>query len=209
MRRTGAGIAVAAVAGLLAAACGTSKPAVFHPAGAEAATAPSSSAPGSASRVAGLLFPPGYTVDFSTPLPASASKRSVIRALEDQQAAFRYALYVKAGDDQYLRRTEANAAPTFEAIASRVRSGHIGERGVIRYSAITLSGPIYSFPSGSGAAGSFCLYTGDARDFDTRTGKTVPAVIPGGSYQFAMHKDPGGTWEVAHVQKGIASSCSQ
>ena len=206
MRRAGTGIAVATVAVLSAAACGTSKPGVFHPAGVGATATPSSA---SSSRVAGFQFPPGYTVEFTTQMPGSASQRNVVKALEDQQAAFRYALYVKAGDNRYLRWTEANIAPTFESMASRVRTHHIAERGVIQYSDITLSSPIYKFPSGSGTGGSFCLQAGSARDYDTRSGKTVSAVIPSGLYQFAMHKDPGGTWKVAQLRKGSASTCSQ
>lgn len=192
---------------LLAAACGSAKPGVFHPAGTAGTASPAGSASASASRIAGFLFPPGYSLAFSTQMPASASARSVVQALEKQQAAVRYALFVKAADDEYLRLTEPPATQFFQAMAGRVRSGHIGERGVITYSGITLSGPIYKFPSGSGAGGTFCLDAGSARDFNTRTGKTVSPVMPGGSYQFNMHKDPGGAWKVAQVQKGSASSC--
>lgn len=146
--------------------------------------------------MAGITFPADFTVRFSTPLPADASKRAVIEAFEKQQAGFVYTLYVKHSDKRYLQWTEVNAAPVFGPMVNKAQSGG---SGVIQYSDIQVTGKIYTFPAGSGAGGTFCL--------DTNSVQGVTPIMPGGPYQFFMHKDPGGTWKVSSMQKGGASSC--
>lgn len=194
---------------LLAAACGSSpSSSTFQPGGGLATPGSSSSAASTSSTsVFGFTFPAGYTVQF-TAEPASARNRAVINALEEQQAAFRYSLYVKHRDGRYLQWTAAESASSFQQVVQMARAGHWAESGTVQYTNIKLITPIYSFPSGSGTSGTFCVAAAGVRDYSATSGKEIPAIMPAGPYQFSMHKDPGGGWKVAAVQKGEASSCA-
>jgi hypothetical protein len=203
-------VAVIGAATLALSACSTAgSVSSFVPGGEAAAnTRATATANGSAAASAfGFTFPAGYSVQFGAVPGASSADQAVVQVLEQQQAGFRYALYVDHGSSRYLQWTEANAAPLFRAAVSQARSHNDTESGVVQYSSIQITNPIYSFASGSGTSGTFCLIVSGARDYNSKTSKSVSPVMPAGLYQFSMHKDPGGSWEVAGVQKG-GSSCS-
>jgi hypothetical protein len=201
------GIAVTVIAALAVVSCSSSNSSTFQPTGSMSPAGPPSASEASTSNVGGFNFPAGFTVQFNTAPPSGASEQSVIQALEDQQAGLVYTLYVEPGDTRYLEWTESNTAAAFEDMVHTAQTSHASARGVIQYSDIELTSSIYTFPSGSGTSGTFCLDTSGAHSYNTRTGKAVSPVIPGGFYTFSMHKDPGGTWKVASLQKGGASSC--
>lgn len=167
---------------------------------------PASAPSGATTKVAGVTFPGGFTVRFTTPLPSDSAKRAVVQALESQQAGLQYALYVKQGDKRYIQWTEGGAG-AFGSLVTAAKSGHLAGRGVITYSDIKITTAIYSFPAGSGTTGTFCLDTSGVHGYNTATSATVAPAMPGGLYQFSMHKDPGATWKVAALQEEGSASC--
>lgn len=208
MRNT-ASCAVLAIAALAVASCSSaSTSSSFKPGGSLVPTNGSTTAAPttSATKEFGFAFPAGYTVQFSAPA-TSARNRAVIDALEKQQAGFRYALYVNHGNSRYLRWTAAPAAPSFQQVVQMARTRQWAEKGTVQYTNIKVTSAIYTFPSGSGTSGTFCVVASGVRDYSTHTGKAVSPIMPTGSYLFSMHKDPHGVWMVAGVQKGGASSC--
>lgn len=168
------------------------------------ATSAAPTASGAPTNVAGFTFPAGFTVRFNTQLPSDSAKRAVFQALESQQAGLVYALYVEQGDKRYLKWTEGDA---FTSLVTAAKSGHLAGRGVIAYSDIKLTSKIYTFSTGSGTSGTFCLDTSGAQGYNTATSATVAPALPSGLYLFSMHKDPGATWKVAVLQKEGSTSC--
>lgn len=181
-------------------------PSASAPSSAAIATTAAPAASGAPTNVAGFTFPAGFTVRFTTQLPGDSAKRAVVQALESQQAGLAYAMYVQQGDKRYLKWTEGDGG-SFQSLVTAAKSGHLAGRGVIAYSAIKLTSKIYSFPSGAGTSGTFCLDTSGAHGYDAATSASVAPALPGGLYQFSMHKDPGGTWKVAALQKEGSASC--
>jgi len=131
----------------------------------------------------------------------------VLEALQSQQAGLQYSRYVAPGDKRYLQWTESNGAAMFQSMVSAAQSGHLASRGVLTYSDIKLTSGIYTFPSGSGTSGTFCLDTSGAHDYNASTSAAVTPAMPSGLYLFSMHKDPGGSWKVAAVQKEGTGAC--
>lgn len=203
--RRGVTSAVAGIsAALVVTACGSASPQNATPvsstlpsaAPSTAASPTSAAVSGASTTVAGVRFPPGLTVKFETPLPSGGSQRDVVEALEDQQAAFMYALYVKNSDVRYEAYTEANGLPVFQSMLSHAGSGGSAASGSVEYFDVQLTQSIFSFPSGSGTAGTFCLAI---------SGGLPSSAMPSGGYTFSMHKDPGSDWKVASVTKGGAT----
>lgn len=181
-------------------------PSAGAPSSAAVATTAAPAASGAPTNVAGFTFPAGFTVRFNTQLPSASAKRAVVQALESQQAGLVYALYVEQGDTRYVKWTEGGGG-SFQSLVTAAKSGHLAARGVIAYSDIKVTSKIYTFPTGSGTSGTFCLDTSGAHGYNTATSASVAPALPGGLYQFSMRKDPGATWKVAALQKEGSASC--
>ena len=185
---------------------GALPPASAPSAAGSATTAAAQAVSGAPTHVAGFTFPAGFTVRFTTSLPADKTKRAVIQALESQQAGLQYALYVSQSDTRYQNYTEGGPG-SFQSLITAAKSGHLAGQGVVSYSDIKLITAIYSFKAGAGTSGTFCLDASGAHGVNAATSAIVPSALPSGRYQFSMHKDPGSTWKVAALQMEGKGSC--
>src|SRR5262249_41336301 len=148
-----AGTALAGIAG-----CSAGSPQMFHPAGHAQPAAQTdtlgthvTTAPG------GFRFPPGVAIGFSSPLPASATKRAIVTGYQDYVLSLWAGVLSHGGDAAYRRLASGNAQ---DFIRQEITFfAHRGIQGSIRYSQTAVSAVYF----GNGATVTSCV---DASGFN-------------------------------------------
>lgn len=217
MRRGHIGTALACVALLGIAACGSSSGPVgtFVPKGSQAPGSQSSA--NTSAVVPGLAhfpFPPSVHIEFQTPLPADPQEASVVVTDENFQLAYYYSLYSEGGNQHFapyiasptvLTAVQAAVAPNF--------ADHERIRGTLRIFNTSVSG-VAGAPSD--LAVSFCGDNSQLVSTSARTGQVVPDSAPANDHYFSQTDsylpEKGGKWGLAAIStsfypKGPAKEC--
>jgi hypothetical protein len=211
MRPRSAGVALATPLLLLAAACGSQRAGVFHPAGELAAAGP----PASAGRAASgpVPFPGKVTFSFG-PLPAGRAQAALVTRDRDFILAYYDAIYTRGRDTGY-RSYIGNSgvlASVQAAVAEHVDAGQ-GFAGVDRHFDTTVSADQYN-PADEDVT--YCVDEAGLRYTDIRTGRVLGnSSTPGELYYSesdTFTKGRHGTWSlvgtlVTPYPKGQARGC--
>jgi hypothetical protein len=191
-----AGIALAAIA-----ACGPGGPQVFHPAGsppptaqADTIRAPATTAPG------GFRFPPGVSIEFTSPLPGAADRRAMVASYQNYVLSLWAAVLSHGHDAIYQRLTAGNAQDFIRREVSYF--AHRGIHGSIRYSSTAVSAVYF----GHGATVTSCVDSAGFQMTGTGAGPVFPAKYARYLEQVAEGQRSDGTWYVAHTESFPAST---
>lgn len=210
MRPRRAAVALAAPLLLLAAACGSQRAGVFHPAGAIAATRPQPSAAPS-----GALVPfPGKVIFEFDPLPAGPAQAALVARDRDFILAYYYAIYTGGANTSYESYIANNGVLTAvqAAVAEHVDAGQ-GFAGVDRHFDTTVTPAPYN-PGDLSV--NYCVDEAGLRYTDLKTGRVLGSTSSSGTPYYAesdtFARDRHGTWQlvgtlVTPYPKGPAQEC--
>lgn len=210
MRPRRAGVALATPLLLLAAACGSQRAGVFHPAGVMAAASPPPSAGAHGVRVP---FPGKVTFRFG-PLPADPAQAALVSRDRDFILAYYDAIYTRGRNTSY-RSYIGNSgvlASVRAAVAEHVDAGQ-GFAGVDRHFGTTVTQDKYQ-PGDKDVT--YCVDEAGLQYTDIRTGRVLGnSSTPGELYYSesdTFAKGRHGTWKlvgtlVTPYPKGQAREC--
>jgi hypothetical protein len=211
MRPRSAGVALAAPLLLLAAACGSQRAGVFHPAGALAAASP----PSSVAPSAGVPKPfPGKVTFSFGPLPASPPEAALVTRDRDFILAYYDAIYTRGRDTGYRSYIANNGvlASVQAAVAEHVDAGQ-GFAGVDRHFDTTVTPDQYA-PRDEDVT--YCVDEAGLQYTDIRTGRLLGNSSTPGELYYAesdtFARGRHGTWKlvgtlVTPYPKGQAREC--
>jgi hypothetical protein len=218
MRKTVAGVSLAAFLALGAVACGSSSSSsgnngVLAPSGKASAT-PSATASAATSAsttaVAGLQsfpFPADVKVVFQTPLPASGPKRGAMIGYENYIDSVWYGIQTHGESKAYEKYVSGNVLVGANELISEYKSKHWTLQGTVYYYDM-------SVPQVFGSAGAVVQSCVDVSGFDIlkSNGKTDGSVF---SSEYAHYqeqssagKTKAGYWMISHTVSTSANSSS-
>ena len=210
MRPRSAGVALAAPVLLLAAACGSQRAGVFHPAGVMAAASPP---PASKAAGGAVPFPGKVTFSFG-PLPADPAQAALVSRDRDFILAYYDAIYTRGRSTGYRSYIGNNGVLTSvqAAVAEHVDAGQ-GFAGVDRHFDTTVAPDQYA-PRDEDVT--YCVDEAGLQYTDIRTGRVLGnSSTPGELYYSesdTFAKSRHGSWKlvgtlVTPYPKGQAREC--